>query len=306
MQQKSNASNKFMVGFSLVILVSFCYGTMPGLTQKSIHLGLETETILAGRYIIGTSLIWLYILFRKQFVKLPKKDLLLLFGIGLISVLFTTTMSESYRFLPGAVASILVLMYAVIVVIFEIILGREKPEKIRIICLTFAIIGTAAVVWTPENSVQLSLIGIALALSAALFYALFVIAMGSKKVIPIKAELAMGYVMLVPTIATILRCKVSAQPIFPTESNQWIWVILLGLGAQFIAPICFCQAVKLIGGTDASLINTVEPLIAYVIGLTFMGDKLSWNATLGGLTIFLAILFLNISKRKEMLSSPKP
>ena len=57
--------------------------------------------------------------------------------------------------------------------------------------------------------------------------------------------------------------------------------------------IFFFKGLKLIGGTNAALLNMTEPVIAYLAGVLLMGDRIELRALLGGALIILAMILLN-------------
>jgi drug/metabolite transporter (DMT)-like permease len=287
------------VGFMLVILTSFLYGIMPSLTQRAYAAGMTVETVLTGRYIIGTSLIWIFIFITKKPARVSSKNFWLMMLVGVNIFICVFSMTSSYKFLPGAIASILTFMYIVIVNVIELITGKERARPSRIICLLMTVVGLVAVVYTPTGGVSLSTTGILLALLAGVLYAVWALSMGAKPFRGFSAEVMMGYTLLVPTVANTVKCAMSGQAVLPDTPEQWLYIILLGLAPGFLAPVAFSTAIRIIGAGTASIINTSEPVFAYFAGLILMSDHLSWNATLGGALIILGILFLNISERKK-------
>jgi drug/metabolite transporter (DMT)-like permease len=287
------------VGFMLIILASFLYGVMPAITQRAYAAGMTVETVLTGRYIIGTSLIWVFILITKKPARVSAKNFWLMMLVGANIFICIFSMTSSYRFLPGAIASILTFMYIVIVNVIELITGKERARASRVVCLLMTLVGLVAVVYTPTGGVALSTTGIILALIAGSLYAVWALSMGAKSFRGFSAEVMMGYTLLVPTIANAVKCVMSGQAILPDTPEHWMYIIILGLSPGFIAPVAFGTAVRLIGAGTASIINTSEPVFAYFAGLVIMSDRLSWNATLGGALIVVGILFLNISERKK-------
>jgi drug/metabolite transporter (DMT)-like permease len=190
-------------------------------------------------------------------------------------------------------------MYIVIVNAIELITGKERPRPSRVICLLLTIVGLVAVVYTPTGASSLSTRGILLALLAGGLYAVWTLSMGAKSFRGFSAEVMMGYTLIVPTLANIVKCVLSGQAVLPETPEQWLYIILLGLSPGFIAPVAFSTAVRLIGAGTASIINTSEPVFAYFAGLVLMSDHLSKNATFGGILIIVGILFLNISENKR-------
>jgi drug/metabolite transporter (DMT)-like permease len=287
------------VGFLLVILTSLLYGVMPAITQRAYAAGMTVETVLTGRYLIGTSLIWLFILVTKKPARVDAKSFWLMMLVGVNIFICVFSMTSSYQFLPGAIASLLVFMYIVIVNAIELITGKERPRPSRIVCLLLTVVGLIAVVYTPTGGSALNPRGILLALLAGGLYAVWALSMGAKSFRGFSAEVMMGYTLLVPTLANVVKCLLSGQAILPETPEQWLYILLLGLSPGFIAPVAFSTAVRLIGAGTASIINTSEPVFAYFAGLILMSDHLSKNAIFGGVLIIVGILFLNISENRR-------
>jgi drug/metabolite transporter (DMT)-like permease len=295
--------NKKNLGFLLVILTSLLYGAMPALTQLCYRSGLDVNTTLATRYIFATIFIWVLIFATKKEVRIAKGKLLMLFSLGVVSTLCTFLMSSSYQYLPGAIASILVFLYFIYVNIIEVALGREKVYRSRIICLVLAVIGVLLVVNITGTGGSLSTKGLIMAFMSGLFYAVLSMGMGAKKVNNISADVVMGYIYIIPSIIFVIKCLIDGSPVLPWEPEQWIFAMLLAIGPGFIASVAFCMAVKLIGASMASMINTSEPVIAYFVGIFVMSDQITWTSTLGGGIIIIVILFLNYSERKRSLQT---
>ncbi|MDR3295665.1 MAG: DMT family transporter [Clostridiales Family XIII bacterium] len=294
--------SKLTAGLLFVLLASFGYGTMPAVTQYALASGVAIETVLASRYLFGLPLIWIYIFFRRKNVRVGRGNALFMTAAGCTTVLCAITMNESYKYIPGFIASLLVFLYVVIVVLIEILIGKEKPHKSRLLCLALAVIGLIAVVWVPDGDVSLNPIGIFFAFAAALTYALSAVIMGAKRLADISAEVVMGFMFLIPMAVSLIRAAAAGCPLVPPESPQIIFVIFLSLSAGFVAPVAFCQAIKLIGASTSSMINTSEPVIAYFAGVVIMSDRISGSSMLGGGLIIVAILLLNITERKRASS----
>lgn len=290
---------KRLVGCSFILVASFLNGLIPSFTQKVLQLGLPLETILTSRYLLGAVLIWIYIFVKKKNFKVGKANIGFMLSLGFMLFVCTSSIGESYKYLPGAVAVILVFLYIFIVVFIEILIGREKAEKKRVFCLILAVLGLIIVIWPMNNIPPLRALGILFALIAAFSYAMQTLGIGSKRLKDIDAEVITGYMTLFIFAANFLRAIVLGKPILANSLEQWGWIFVIGAGAAFLAPLCFCKAIKKIGGSDTALTNATEPIFAYFAGIFVMGDQLSWNATLGGILVVCSVFLLNIPKKKK-------
>jgi drug/metabolite transporter (DMT)-like permease len=66
---------------------------------------------------------------------------------------------------------------------------------------------------------------------------------------------------------------------------------MLGLGAlgTGIAYVLNYRIVAAAGGTTASTVTYLTPLVAIVVGLAFLGEPLTWNEPVGGLIVVLGV-----------------
>lgn len=288
------------IGVLQVLLASVFYGFMPALTQLAFAAGSTVESVLAGKYLIGMILLWAYILIKRKNVNIGRSNMIFIGAVGIAIAVCVYCMASSYKYLPGAVASLIVFSYIIIVNIIELITGNERPNTVRLICLALATGGLIAVIYQPSDGNGLSSKGILFALITGILYSVWIMAMGAKRLRPFSPELVSGSMLIMPALINIANCIIAGHPVLPQNPWQWLYVSLLAIFPNFISPVIICAAVKRIGASTVSIINTSEPLVAYFAGMFLMGDRLSLNATLGGCAIILGILILNINLNRRL------
>ena len=74
---------------------------------------------------------------------------------------------------------------------------------------------------------------------------------------------------------------------------------MLAIVNAFLAIMLFCLGVKLIGPTNASIINTAEPVCACVFGYFLIGDVITSTMIVGGFLVVLAVLLTNLPDKKS-------
>ena len=163
---------KRLIGFALILTASLLNGVIPSFTQRVLALGLSLETILTSRYLMGAALIWIYIFAKGKNFRVEKSNIAYMLALGFMLFVCTSSLGESYKYLPGAVAVIIGFSYVVIVVLIEILVGREKVETKRVFCLLLAVAGLGIVIWPMGDMPQLRALGILFALLGAFFYAM--------------------------------------------------------------------------------------------------------------------------------------
>ena len=81
-------------------------------------------------------------------------------------------------------------------------------------------------------------------------------------------------------------------PSFPQTLGGWGAVAGLTLLSTVVAMLTFFAGLRRIGPVNTSLLSTLEPVMAVVLGAIFLGERLSLRQGLGGLLILVAVVVL--------------
>lgn len=292
---KAGLNKQRVIGIGYVLSASFCFGMMPAATQLAFASGLSVETLLATRFPLGLLITWGYIFKKKLNYKLDKKGHLFVMALGILYISFASCVNQSYLYLPGAVSSILVFLYISIVVALEIAIGREKLNPTKIICVIMSMGGLILVIGNPFGQSGLSIVGILLGLCGGALYAVYATGLGARTAKNLDPIIITGYVLIYPSLFNIARCLLSGESLILFKAEQFVIIAALGLFSTFLGNLYFCKGIRIIGSSNAAVINTIEPVVAYFAGMFIMGDQLGIQAVLGGVIIIISIIFLNIS-----------
>ena len=106
---------------------------------------------------------------------------------------------------------------------------------------------------------------------------------------------------LVPLI--ILSLVREGNPLYlhwtPTAILSTLYLAIVGSVAAFML---FYWLVRNMDVTNTQLIALVTPVVAVLIGIIFLDEKLTWRTALGGLGIFVGISFIIFRRRKPTQS----
>ena len=111
-----------------------------------------------------------------------------------------------------------------------------------------------------------------------------------------------AYVLAASAVFNFVRCLVSGQPLFTSDATQFGYMLLLAVVCAFIAILCYCVGVRLIGPSNASIINTFEPACACVFGYFLIGDQITLSMIIGGGLIIVAVLLTSLPDKKGAVS----
>ena len=140
-------------------------------------------------------------------------------------------------------------------------------------------------------SVRLNLVGILAGLGAGLTYGLYTV---FSKIAQrrhtawatLAYALGLGTLFMLPLQTPAELARAVASP--PTI----IWLIALGIVPTLGGGLAFNAALRLIPASNASIIATLEPVIAALLGWTFLGERMVPLQLLGTALVLSAVLIL--------------
>ena len=280
-----------MRGIIYAILATISYSSTPTFTQLGYKGGIQTNTLLFSRHLVSLIFMLPIFLRKESYAALEKKHIPWIALLCVMAVFGNVTFNYAYHYLPNMVSIAVSISYVAFVFVIEMLLGRERFTGSRglIACLTFL---GLAVIAIPGMSGGLDMKAFGVGLIASLQYAVQVLLINSKylKQVPTEIFLLTGIVPIM--IFSSIRCLAAGEPLLPSNTLQWIAIICLGTIGVIIARGLFYKAVRIIGATKASMIDSMEPLSSAVLGWFLLGQSLNVYTVAGSALMIVSILLL--------------
>lgn len=298
---ETSSKGKTYLSYLYIVLSAVFWGTLCVFADSLRKIGLDSFQISLMRAIVSFVFITIVILFRdKSLFKIKLRDVWMFLGTGCISFFLCNVCYFSSISLTGAaVASVLLYTAPIFVTIMSCLLFNEKMTVKKLVCLVLAVGGCALVSGIASGNVEdLPIVGLLFGLCSGLAYALY----------SIFSTIALRkYNPLTVTFYTFAFGSISAAIIgnpvatFSAISNPTGILLSLGLGIIAGALPYFLYTLGLINvkTSHASVIATVEPVVASLIGIFFLNDKYDVFTIIGIITIISASLLLNLKTKKE-------
>jgi drug/metabolite transporter (DMT)-like permease len=90
---------------------------------------------------------------------------------------------------------------------------------------------------------------------------------------------------------------VAERPILlPHLALTWLALLWLGLLGSCVAYILFFSLMNSIGPTRTTMVTYIPPLVGVLLGAIFLGERLNWQAIVGGALILSGITVVNMKK----------
>ena len=284
--------NKYVVS---VLGGGFCWGFMGFFVRHLAEFGIDSNGAVIVRCGIAAACFGLLILCRdyRQF-RIRLKDLWCFIGTGLLSLLFFTfCYFHAISMMDLSTAAILLYTAPTIVMILSAFLFREKITRIKIAAVVLAFAGCCLVSGIGTDTV-LTPKGLLFGLGAGFGYALYTIFS--------RYALQRGYSSGTINFYSCLLAAAGAFLIWRPDGLSgavtasvpaFAWCLATGVLSCFVPYMLYTYGLTGLENGRASVLASVEPVVASLIGVFVYHEALTVPAAVGILLVLAAICLLN-------------
>lgn len=284
-------------GYLFAAIAAASYGTNPIFAIPLYREGISVTSVLFMRYAMAVAIMFFATMIKspKAFVIKPKYVGLLAF-MGILMVLSSIALFESYKYLSAGIASTLLFFYPVMVAIIMAIFYKERLTKKSWACLITAFLGVV-ILSKNDDGGFISLLGLTLVMLSSLSYAIYLVYINRGPMKKINTSTITFYVILGGFLVMIPYCLLDGGLMLPKTTPAWINAIGLGFFPTVISLIFTSRAIALIGSTETAIFGALEPLTAVILGILILGETLTITPAIGMILIFVSVTVLMMKKK---------
>ena len=284
-------------GYLFAAIAAASYGTNPIFAIPLYREGINVTSVLFMRYAMAVAIMFFATMIKspKAFVIKPKYVGLLAF-MGILMVLSSIALFESYKYLSAGIASTLLFFYPVMVAVIMAIFYKERLTKKSWACLITAFLGVV-ILSKNDDGGFISLLGLTLVMLSSLSYAIYLVYINRGPMKKINTSTITFYVILGGFLVMIPYCLLDGGLMLPKTTPAWINAIGLGFFPTVISLIFTSRAIALIGSTETAIFGALEPLTAVILGILILGETLTITPAIGMILIFVSVTVLMMKKK---------
>ena len=281
-----------------VLIAGTLWGCIGIFVRHYTALGLSSMQTVTIRMTIAAILFALFVLiYQPKRYKIRLKDLWIFLGSGVISVgFFTYCYFTSIELSSLSVAAVLLYTAPAFVMLFSLSFFKERMTIPKSISLALAVLGCAMTTGVIGGRLNVTLAGFLFGLGSGICYALYSIFS--------RFALNRGYEPFTITLYTFLFAAIFS--LLATDVRPVLHIVTADLGSigyavlfamvSCVLPYVFYTlGLKHIASSTASIIATVEPVVATVIGAVVFSEPLAIPfGYLGVALVFLSVVLINI------------
>lgn len=274
-----------------ILAAAALWGIIGVWNRRLMAGGLSPYSIVVVRNCGGLVLLLAVMALRDRSVfRVERQHLKYFFGTGVVSVvLFTVCYFSCQEICSLAVASILLYTAPAIVVVLSALLWRERVTKKKLLALGLTLVGCALVCGVFSGSLTVTGGGILLGLGAGFFYALY----------SIFGRYALAhYGPMTVTVWTFVFAGVASLALVrPVElaalaqPSLALTAVGLVVCSTVLPYILYTRGLARVEAGKASILASLEPVVASVAGVVLFGEPMS-GLTAAGIVCVLAGVYI--------------
>jgi drug/metabolite transporter (DMT)-like permease len=267
---------------------------------------LTPAALTCARFGIGLLVLLGTVLLRRDSRPVPRRDLPLLFLLGLIGVaLHQWLQATGLQTAAASVSSWIVTTIPIFVALLGWIFLGERLGRWRALGIGIAGVGTLVVASGGRLaglvSGQVGTVGDALMAVSALNWAVFTVL--SKRVLTSDGETGQEASPLTKTLIMMAFGWLATLPWVALDRGWrglgslsiggWAALLFLGAACSGLAYLFWYDALQLVDATQVGAFLYLEPLVTSLLALPLLGEPLTAALGLGGATILIGVWMVN-------------
>ena len=238
--------------------------------------------------------------------QLPRGRRWALLGAGLAGAALNIAIFIAFQRTTIALALITFYTFPAMVTLAAIRLYGERLTGMRLAALFLSMSGLLLVVLAPAletGELALDMLGLALALFAALCQAAFIL-LSARGYAPFRSLHVATYVTGMAVVVSLVllvggvgggvdSLAAAADP------ATWPWILAGGLAGAALPTVALLAGMRLIGPTRTAILMTFEPVVGVALAGLLLGEQPGPLQLVGGAAVLIAAVVLQISSNAQ-------
>jgi drug/metabolite transporter, DME family len=306
-----------LTGLLIVVGAAALFGMLGVLSRSAYDAGMEPTAFVAWRAMVGSLGLGAYVAWRVRsgattivsLRALPTRARLALLSAAAAGTILNLCMFIAFDRITIALALLGFYTYPVVVAVANVVLGRDRLDRPRIVALALAVAGMIAVVASqldPASGIRLDVIGVGLALGAAVCQTVFVL-LARDGYPEVPSEQAMTTVLVASGIGAVVVALVASgidSLLFPFRTpNVLPLLVFTGIVAAAIPSLAFLTGIRRIGGTRAGIVMLFEPVVGVALASWLLAERLVPIQIVGAIAILGAAVLVQRTGRARSVGA---
>lgn len=282
---------KYLYGVTCAVLSSATFGLIPLFSIPLLEGGMSSQSVLCYRFLFAALMMGCIVVLARRDLKLKVNQL---YAVVLLSALYALTaifLIESYKSIPSGIATTIHFLYPLAVTLIMSWLFGERTSIATYIAIVVSLVGVILLAWGGHHGGDFKR-GVALAMATVVTYAVYIVGVMKSRASRIDSLTLTFYVLLIGAIMFFLYAFATTgiDPIH--HFVEWRNLLMLALVCTVLSDYTLVLAIKYIGSTMTSILGSMEPMTAVVVGVVYFGERFDVASIAGVLLVIIAVVMV--------------
>ena len=285
----------FIFGVIFALIAGVLFGLIGPTTKLAYNSDAAVALVIFMRYAIASIIILPLVPYQKNLLSNYRENLKLFIFISLGSIFLTIGLLTSVIFIDVSLTIIIFCLYPIYVLIYSILVDREKINLSIKLLFFITFIGVVLVIGPSFNAVNF--IGISLAVIASIGSASMIIVnqkISLKGIPPIPINI---FINFFNTIIFFIVLKVFFNLNFNSDFNTYILILIPSICYSF-ALLSQLVAIPKIGQSYTALFLYLEPVVGVLGAVFLLNETLELYQFIGAVIVILSLIIATFLSRK--------
>lgn len=284
--------NKLKLSLSMLI-----FGTI-GIFVKYIPLTSSTIAMIRGFMGAAFLLFVMLISGKKVSFSAIKKNALPLIISGAAIGVNWIFLFEAYNYTSIAVATLCYYMEPVLLIVLTPFVLKQKLSIKKILCVPVALIGMVLVSGVLSSKQEVSLVGVALGLAAAVLYTSVVLTNRFLKDIS-AYDSTLVQLFMAAVVITPYNFIVGMQPTGNVDIKAIIMIVVVGFLHTGLTYYLYFSSMNHLPSETVAIYSYIDPAFAILLSVFFLHEPMTASGVVGAVLILGACLASEIEFKKK-------
>ena len=278
-------------GVLYAVVSSATFGLIPLFSIPLLHAGMASPTILFYRMLLSAAIMAAVALLLKRNFRISRRDFGVLAGLSLMYAATSLGLLRSYDYIPSGVATTVNFLYPLVVTIVMTLFFRERSSVWIVIAVFISLVGVALLAWGDAGNNDPGR-GLIYAGTTVFTYAVYIIGVMKSRAGRLD-PLIVAFYVLTFSAAVFLVYALSTSGIAVVHTwHIWRNLLLLALLPTVLSNLTLVLAIKHIGSTMTSILGSMEPLTAVLVGVVHFGEGFDLDSAAGLILVVTAVIIV--------------
>ena len=278
-----------ITGVTSAVVSSTTFGLIPLFTISLLAVGVGSPTILCYRFLIAAVAMAIIMFFTRRSFRIAMDQVAV---VALLAVLYASTailLLESYKYIPSGIATTIHFLYPLVVTLTMAWLFKEQVSWSIYIAVVLSLVGVALLAWGDHDAGDFRR-GVTYALVTVVTYAAYIVGVMRSRVARVDSVVLTFYVLAFGALMFMLYALATTGIEAVHHWNSWRDLLMLALLCTVLSDFTLIMAIKRIGSTRTSILGSMEPLTAVVVGVVYFGERIDTTSVIGLLLVICAVV----------------